>query len=462
MGPFGFFFRLFVGITVVIAAYFAYKIHNLTLSAPVPHLNDAEYWGPGSASNYKENTEVKPFDISVKPELIKDLEAQLARPPILQEPLEGIGFQYGFNSKYLKDVVKYWRLNYLPKWSEREAFLKQFPHFETQIQGLRIHFIHVKPKPTKGKKVVPLLLLHGWPGSVREFYSIIPLLTKPNPKSDYVFEVIAPSLTGYGWSQGSSKTGFGAIQMAIVMRNLMLRVGHEKFLVQGGDWGSLIGSNIATLRPQNVLGYHSNLCNHRHPLSTVYHVARSWLPGVFVKEEHEDFFKTFGENLFYMMEESGYFHIQATKPDTIGTALLHNPVGLAAYILEKFSTWTNPKYRILEDGGLTKRFTMDELLDNIMIYYVTNSITTSQRLYSESFNIASFALNMDGVHVHVPTGCARFIHDLLHSTDTEVAVKFKNLIHSTYHKEGGHFAAMEVPQILYDDFVVYANKALQK
>ncbi|XP_067629977.1 juvenile hormone epoxide hydrolase 2-like [Eurosta solidaginis] len=460
MGVLGFLLRTSIGAIVVIAALLAYKIHNLSVTGPLPNLSDNEYWGPGSGSNYIESTEIKAFDISVKPELIKDLEAQLARPLILQEPLEGIGFEYGFNSKYLKEVIKYWRFNYLPKWTEREAYLKQFPHFETQIQGLRIHYIHVKPKSTKGKKVVPLLLLHGWPGSVREFYTIIPLLTKPNPRSDYVFEVIAPSLPGYAWSQGASKINFGPAQIALVVRNLMLRIGHEKFLVQGGDWGSIIGTNLATLTPQNILGFHANMCFSNSLLAHIYKLGRSWFPNIFLKEEHRDFFKTYSEDLLFLVEESGYFHIQATKPDTIGTALAHNPVGLAAYILEKFSTWTNPEYKMLKDGGLTKRYTMDELLDNIMIYYVTNSITTANRIYSEAFSFAQLSLNIEKVHVYVPSACARFVHDVSLSTDNEWGLKFKNIVHSTYHREGGHFAAMEVPQLLYDDLVDFVNKVL--
>ncbi|XP_054739167.1 juvenile hormone epoxide hydrolase 2-like [Anastrepha obliqua] len=451
--------RILLVAFVVLLAVFVHRFQFLLSSAPVPDLSDAEYWGPGSAAKYKENTAIKEFDISVKPEVIEDLKAQLSRPLTLHEPLEGIGFQYGFNSKYLETVVAYWRDTYLPKWSEREKFLKQFPHYETQIQGLRIHYIHVKPKTAKGKKVIPLLLLHGWPGSVREFYKIIPMLTKANAKSPYVFEVVVPSLPGYGWSQGASKINFGPAQVALVMRNLMLRVGHEKFVVQGGDWGAVIGMHMATLRPQNVLAYHSNLCSTtQHQISQFYKFWRIWFPSFFVKDEHKDFFKPFGEELSFLIEESGYFHIQATKPDTIGTALLQNPVGLAAYILEKFSTWTNLEYKKLEDGGLTKRYTLDELLDNVMIYYVTKSITTSQRLYSEAFNFAHLGLNLDSVHVNTPTGCARFLYDLMHATDLELGVKFKNIVQSTYHNDGGHFAAMEQPLLLYNDFVEFINK----
>ncbi|XP_011196467.1 juvenile hormone epoxide hydrolase 2 [Zeugodacus cucurbitae] len=454
--------RILVVVLAIIAGMSYHKYLELTRSAPIPELNDSEYWGPGSAAKYKENAAIKAYDISVKPQLIEDLKRQLSRPLVLHEPLEGIGFQYGFNSKYLEKVVAYWRDTYLPKWGEREAFLKQFPHYETQIQGLHVHFIHVKPKSTEGKKVLPLLLIHGWPGSVREFYKLIPLLTKPNPKSEYVFEVIAPSLPGYGWSQGASKVNFGPAQMSLVLRNLMLRLGHEKFLVQGGDWGSLLGANIAVLSPQNVLGYHSNFCSTNHPMVHLYKFLRIWFPSFVVNEEHKPFFKPFGEELSYLLEESGYAHIQGSKPDTIGTTLSQNPVGLAAYILEKFSTWTNPAYRKLEDGGLTKRFTLDELLDNVMIYYITNSITTSQRLYSEAFSFAQMGLNLDATHITVPTGCARFIHDLMHLTDLELSLRFKNLVQSTYHKDGGHFAAMEVPQTLYIDFVEFVEKVFTK
>lgn len=431
----------------------------LSQPLPVPKFDFQEYWGPGSAADYKENTAVTPFDIAAKPELIEDLKTQLQRPLKLHDPLEGVAFEYGFNSHYLKTVVKYWRDDYLAKWSERESFLKKLPHFQTQIQGLKVHFIHVKPKKSEGKKVLPLILLHGWPGTVREFYDIIPLLTTPNDKSDYVFEVVAPSLPGYGWSQGASKINFGPAQMSIVLRNLMLRLGHEKFVVQGGDWGSIVGSNMAAIFPENVLGYHSNMCGSMGPISMGKMVLANFVPSLFYDKQYSGFFKPLGEFFANTMEEMGYMHLQSTKPETIGTALAHNPVGLAAYILEKFSTWTNDEYKHLPDGGLTKRYTMDALLDNVMVYYMTNSITTSQRLYAEQFNKAQMSLQMDRVGIKVPSGCARFYYDLWHSTDCQLKDKFFNLVHSTYHKDGGHFAAMELPKELYIDFVEFVKKA---
>ncbi|XP_030388438.1 juvenile hormone epoxide hydrolase 1 [Scaptodrosophila lebanonensis] len=454
----GTFVRILVaGLAIALAVAFK-NYRDLSAPAPLPNLDNNAYWGPGEPKDYKANDAVVPYDIGVAPELIADLHAQLSRPLRLQEPLEGVGFEYGFNSKELRKVINYWRDSYLPKWSEREQYLKKFPHFQTTIQGLKIHFLHVKPQKVEGKKVLPLLLMHGWPGSVREFYELIPLLTTPSASSEYVFEVIAPSLPGYGWSQGSSKTGLGVAQVAVIMRNLMLRLHFDKFVIQGGDWGALIGSNVASLFPENVLAYHSNMCTNNSPVSNIKLILSSLFPGFFIDSQHAVFYKGIGSIFVHILEEFGYAHIQATKPDTIGSALAHNPVGLAAYILEKFSTWTNAEYKHLEDGGLSKRFTYDALLDNIMIYYVTNSITTSVRLYSESMNKAQLALNLDSVKVQAPTGCAHFLHELAHTPDSLLKDKFVNLIHTTHYTEGGHFPAFEIPEKLYTDFRNFVNK----
>lgn len=178
--------------------------------------------------------------------------------------------------------------------------------------------MHIKPTNVSGKTVVPLLLLHGWPGSVREFYDIFPLLTQSQPDSDFVFEVIAPSLPGFGWSEGAARTGFGSAENAVVLRNLMLRLGHDHFVIQGGDWGSVIGSHLATLYPENVIGYHSNFCMPRTLLSIVKLLVVSVYPNAFVDAKYVDQMFPLGDKLKLMLLESGSFHIQATKPDTLG------------------------------------------------------------------------------------------------------------------------------------------------
>ena len=422
------------------------------ISAPKFDFN--EYWGPGNAANYKEDTAVRTFDIAVKPQLIEELKSQLSRPLKFQEPLEGVGFEYGFNSKEITNAIKYWRDTYLAKWNERETFLKQFPHFQTQIQSLNSHFIHVQPQKAAGKKVLPCYCCTAGP------VQLLTLLI-PNAKSDYVFEVVVPSLPGYGWSQGAAKKNFGPAQMSIVLRNLMLRLGHNKFVFQGGDWGSILGSNMAALFPDNVLGYHSNMCGSMSPVSNIKLLMQTLLPSVFLEKEHIEFHKGIPDLFIHIMEKFGYLDIQATKPDTIGAVLSNHPVGLAIYILEKFSTWTNIEYRKLENGGLTKRYTWEALFDNVMIYYVTDSITTSQRLYAEGFSKAQMGLEMDRVGVKVPSGCARFKHDLAHQSDWLLKDKFVNLVHSTYYTDGGHFVAMELPKVLYEDFMQFVKKADQ-
>lgn len=447
------------------------NVSQLWADLPAPQLDPQEWWGdeaqPKDYAAYLANSsEVIGNRLSYPDKTIADLRDRLNRTLRLTPPLEGVAFEYGFNTDYLKEVVEYWRDDYLPRWREREVFLWQFNHFTTDIQGLRMHFLHllVYNDNKVGKKHYPVLLLHGWPGSVREFYDLIHMLYQTNldKNNKYIFNVIVPSLPGYAWSQGTSKKGLGPAQVAVIMRNLMLRLGYNKFFIQGGDWGSVIGAHIATLYPDNVLGYHSNMCNNMSPKSMVKGFIAGLWPSLFVPSGAEDFFFPKSNELKYLMEESGYFHIQATKPDTIGAALTDNPVGLAAYILEKFSTWTNASYRSLPDGGLTQRYKMDTLLDNVMIYYLTNSITTSQRLYAEQYAQAQRDLHLDRVPTTVPTGCARFKSDIMQFLDFQLKDKFKNLIHSTYYKKGGHFAALEVPKVLYKDFIDFVKKVERK
>lgn len=450
---------LFVVASLATALIFN-QYRELSAPMPVPELNLKQYWGPGDVKQYKEDVSIKSFKVEYGEEVIEKLRTKLNDVPNLTPPLEETAFEYGFNTDRLKQVLSYWRTTYLDKWATgRQKFLNQFPHFRTQIQGLNMHYIHVKPTNVpKGTKVLPLLLLHGWPGSVREFYEIIPkLTTKSDDKVGFVFEVIVPSLPGYGWSQGSAKKGLAPSEVAIVMKNLMARVGFKKFYIQGGDWGSLIGNVMATYFQEDVLGIHLNMCSIMTPLSFPKMFLAAFKPSMFVDEQYVDYYFPLGSKFSNMIEESGYMHIQATKPDTIGTALLGNPVGLAAYIVEKFSTWTNPAYRNLQDGGLEKYFTLDALLDNIMIYYLTDSITTSQRIYAEAFTSTELKKEIDRIQTSVPAACAKFRHELFQQIDWVLRDHFTNLVQSNHFSDGGHFAAMQLPDVLYKDFVQFIS-----
>lgn len=199
----------------------------------------------------------------------------------------------------------------------REKYLNQFPQFTTSIQGLNIHFIHAKPKDPK-VTTVPLLITHGWPGTVVEFYKIIPLLTTLQEKYGFAFEVVAASLPGYGFSDGARKPGFGTAKIAVIFRTLMKRLGFEKFYVQGGDWGSIVVKNLATLFPDNVLGLHTNMGFSSRKLSLVKTLLGTLCPSLVVDAKYVNRMYPLSEKLKALLLESGYFHLQATKPDTIG------------------------------------------------------------------------------------------------------------------------------------------------
>lgn len=284
----------------------------------------------------------------------------------------------------LKPIIDYWKNNY--DWRKREKFLNKYPQYTTVIQGLNIHFIHVKPKNAKNLEVKPLLLLHGWPGSIREFYKVIPILTERKKDRNFVFEVVVPSLPGFGFSQAATKPGLGPVEISIIMKNLMLKLGFEKFYVQGGDWGSAIAKSMSVLFPQHILGLHTNLCHSFRPMAILKLLIGSLYPSLFIEKKYENKMYPLSTKWKEFLASSGYFHIQATTPDTLGAALSDSPIGLAAYILEKFSLGTDRNNKKKLDAGLLEKFTFDELLDNVMIYWVSDSITTSMRLYLEYVN----------------------------------------------------------------------------
>lgn len=235
------------------------------------------------------------------------------KPP---QPLEKTKQEYGFNSNILRLLTEFWIDNY--NWKEREIFLNSYPQYITQIQGLKLHYLHVKPENAHNKIIKPLLLLHGWPGSVREFYEMIPYLVKPKSNTNFVFEVIAPSLPGFGFSSGSAKPGLGTAEISLVLKNLMKRLNFDKFYVQGGDWGAVIAAEMGILFPENVLGIHSNMCFVNNLKSTLKMFLGSLKTSFVVDKEHEHLMYPLSKIYSNLLLESGYMHIQSTKPDTIG------------------------------------------------------------------------------------------------------------------------------------------------
>nr|AJR27470.1 juvenile hormone epoxide hydrolase [Mythimna separata] len=432
--------------------------------------------------------------------MIKDLKFRLKNHRKFTPPLEGVAFEYGFNTAQIDSWLNYWSDKY--NFVEREAFLNKVPHFKTNIQGLDIHFIHIKPQVPKDVQTVPLLMIHGWPGSVREFYEAIPLLTKQTPGYNFVFELIIPSIPGYGFSDpavrpglGMPQTavifrtsipgygfsdpavrpGLGMPQTAVIFRTLMNRLGHKKFYVQGGDWGAGIVSVMSTIFPEDILGHHSNmlLSQHtcsthhsnmllsQHTCSTIRWFIGAFFPSLIVEEHLASRMYPLSTYFAYVMEEFGYMHIQATKPDTVGVPLNDSPAGLLAYILEKFSTWTNKDNKGKPDGGLALRFTKDQLIDNLMIYWSTNSITTSMRFYAENFSNKIREYNLDQITTQVPTWALQAKNELMYQPPSLLNRKYKNLINATVLDDGGHFLAFELPQVFTAD-VFKAVKAFKE
>ncbi|KAI5645212.1 alpha/beta hydrolase fold domain-containing protein [Phthorimaea operculella] len=395
-----------------------------------------EWWGPKELQG-REDTSIRPAKIHFDNKMIKDLQKRLRRTISFDPPLEDSGFTYGFNSDAIGYWIKYWAEEY--PFKQREAYLNQFPQFKTNIQGLDIHFIHVKPKVKSKKEVIPLLILHGWAGSIREFYDAIPLLIADSRDRDFVVEVIVPCLPGFGFSDPTNRQGLGAAHMAVIMRNLMHRLGFERFYIQGGDWGGFIGSNIATIFPQEVLGFHTNwaLVMSSAP------ALRSLVPVAPL-----------------IMEETGYLHIAATKPDTLGIALTDSPAGLLAFLLEKLSTSVDHSNRQLADGGLHNTFPPETLIDDVMFYWTTRSMATSIRLYAENFNKKYQALGVERTPTTVPTWVTQGKFELNFQPAEILKTKYQNLLNATSLDFGGHFFAMELPQV-YSENVLIALKAFR-
>ncbi|CAG2108619.1 unnamed protein product [Medioppia subpectinata] len=276
------------------------------------------------------------------------------------------------------------------------------------------------------------------------------------------FEVICPSIPGYGFSEAPHQEGFNVIQTAHIFVKLMNRLGHKTFFVHGGDWGSFVSRTISVLYPQNVRGMHVTMVQAAMDGKTIAkQILGGYLPSLVYENPGRDYSKVhpWFDKLSFMLRESGYFHIQATKPDTVGAALVDSPVGLAAYILEKFTTWTDPEFVNQPDGSLTKKFTMDELLTNIMIYWVSNNVASSMRYYKE--NAAIIFTDISRMPVTVPAAVADFPNELGRAPKALIQSLFDNLVQITDQPRGGHFAAFEEPKLVAEDIKKFVKTVLQ-
>lgn len=445
----------FASAFVVIGAIFVGVKFMISRVPDLPELDLQKWWGSGVRPE-KQDESIRPFKIDFNDTMISDLKQRLKNRRRLTKPLEGIQSEYGMNTDYLEKILTYWVDKY--DFKKRVELLNRFPHYKTKIQGLDLHYIHVKPKASKGIEVLPLLMLHGWPSSSKEFDKVIPMLTTPKEGYNFIFEVVAADLPGYGFSEGTNKPGLSPLQIGIMMRNLMLRLGYKKFYIQAGDWGSQCATNMATLFPENILGYHCNMPVSSRPISHLKLLIGSLFPSL-IDSDHPERVYPLSKFLTYLLRESGYFHIQSTKPDTIGVALTDSPAGLAGYLMEKMAICSNRDQLDTPHGGLAN-LDIDDVLDTVTITWMNECIVTSMRLYAEGFYYPEMSI-VQNIPTEVPTAAIKFLYEVVYNPDWILKDKFLNLVRSTSFDFGGHFAALHTPKVLADDVFASTEEFLK-
>lgn len=370
---------------------------------------------------------IRPFNVRVSEEILDDLDDRLRRAR-LPDQIPGTDWSYGTDGAYLSELIDYWRTEF--DWRAQEQILNELDQFTTVIDGLDLHFIHQR---SSNPDAVPLLLIHGWPGSIFEFMGIVGPLSDPvsygGSMSD-AFHLVIPSLPGFGFSGKPSESGWSPERMATAFADLMERLGYDRYGVQGGDWGGIIGRSLAGNYPDHVIGFHTNFVLGGPPPNTD--------PWAGVSEEERTLL---ADRTSAFAEGSGYQEIQGTKPQSLGVGLNDSPAGLAAWIVEKFHGWSD------NDGHVEEAFTRDQVLANITLYWVTETITSSARIYYEFRHAQS---RSPVSYVAVPTAGAIFPKEI-YFTPRAWAEHSYNIVRWTVMPRGGHFASLEEPQLIVDD-----------
>ena len=372
---------------------------------------------------------VQPYKIEIPDSVLNDLKSRLERTRWPDE-LPDTGWDYGSNRDYVKELVEYWRTKF--DWHAQEKLINSFSHFKSEVDGLNIHFIHEKGK---GPNPMPLVITHGWPGTFFEMYKVIPMLSDPashgGDPAD-AFDVVAPSMPGYGFSDATDKRGLSVLSIGDLWAKLMSEnLGYQRFAAQGGDWGARVTAKLGLSHGDKVIGIHTTSTSSPTPYRG---------PGTRELSEAEK--AMLAQRVQWLADEGGYSHIQATKPQTLSYGLNDSPAGLAAWIVEKYRTWSDC------GGDVESRFTKDELLTTITIYWVTQSINSSTRLYYESF-FQAWDLAKDE-KIQVPVAIASFPRE--NSVPLrEWAERSFNIQQWTDMPSGGHFAALEEPDRLVED-----------
>lgn len=375
--------------------------------------------------------DVTPFRIETSDQVLEDLKARLTatRWPDAETVDD---WSQGTPLDYVQRICRYWAEDY--DWRAREAMLNRLEQFRAAVDGVGLHFVHVR-SPHAGAQ--PLLLSHGWPGSIVEFAKAIPLLTDPvahGGSADDAFHVVAPSLPGFGFSDKPKTPGTGVGRIAELFDDLMRGLGYDSYVAQGGDWGSLITTMIGAQNRGAVRAIHVNMPIARPTLQDSDQPDAEAKAGLDALKDYQD-------------NDSGYSKQQATRPQSLAYGLADSPAGQAAWILEKFWKWTDC------DGHPENVLTRDELLDNIMMYWLPNTAGSSARLYWESFGKP-----LSGLPVTVPTGCSLFPKEIFRPARAWAERTYSNLVYWNVLDRGGHFAAFEQTDLFVQELRRYFGR----
>ena len=376
---------------------------------------------------------VRPFQFHVADDVLKAITSRVATYPWHEMPDDG-GWDYGTNMEYLKELCAYWVNDF--DWRAQEKRLNGFSQFIAPVDDINMHFIY---EQGSGDAPMPLMISHGWPGSVAEFLDLIEPLAHPErfggEPSDS-FTVVAPSLPGFGFS-GRPPRPYGPRKMASVINTLMTKtLGFQGYMAQGGDWGGAVCSWLGFDHAPACKAIHINILITRHPDGPQTPAEKAWE----AQFDHDQ------------IMQDGYRTQQATRPQTLSYAMMDSPVGIAAWIIEKFHDWSD-----VEVGEIEAAHTKDELLTNIMIYITTRTFNTASWIYYGRREEGGRILSPEGKRVEVPTGCAVFPAEMLNWPPRSYVERIYNVKHWTEMPRGGHFAAMEEPDLLLEDIRKFAR-----
>lgn len=378
-------------------------------------------------------TSIKPFRIDVPEETLTHIRDRVAAYPWHEMPDDG-GWAYGTNLDYMKELCTYWVDAF--DWRKQEARINRFLHFIAPVDGIDIHYIHEKGS---GPNPMPLIISHGWPGSIVEFMNFIEPLAHPERFGGDIkdaFDVIAPSLPGFGFS-GRPPRPYGPRKMAGVFNTLMTDVlRYDSYLAQGGDWGGAISSWLGFDHAPACKAIHINILTMRTPDAPQTPEEVAWAE----KFDHDQ------------VMEDGYRTQQATRPQTLSYGMMDSPVGVAAWIIEKFHSWSD-----IVGDDIESAHTKDELLTNIMVYIVTRTFNTASWIYYGRREEGGRVLSAEGKRVEVPTGCALFPAEMLAWPPRSYVERLYNVQHWTEMPRGGHFGAMEEPELMIEDVRAFAR-----